>query len=164
MLKTTDIEPEAKRVAVAFQVTNLRIRQHFSNMFTYTGLSDEDYIVWNFLRETGQLIIIRFGKQYPRCVVHRFSQGILLGQWQCVPHPLFDERMARGLYRLGLDDEDVLAKLNHPFSAHEQLELRDSMPRKYWPQKWLSDPRGQFDSLSSTSYHSPHGKIENYQP
>lgn len=142
MVKATDIEPEAKRVAVAFQVTNFRIRQFSSNTFEGIGLSGEDYVVWTFLRETGQLIMIRFGKQYPRCVVHRFSQGVVLDRWRCVSHPLFAEKMARGLYRLGFDDEDALAQLNHPLSAHEQLELRDSMPRKYWPQKWLGETHG----------------------
>lgn len=48
-----------------------------------------------------------------------------------------DAVLARGLYRLGLD-EDVLSQLP-PLSADERAELRHSMPREFWPQKWLDE-------------------------
>ncbi len=44
--------------------------------------------------------------------------------------------MARGLYRLGFDEPAILAQLPQ-LSAHEKLELRLSMPREFWPQRWL---------------------------
>ncbi len=51
----------------------------------------------------------------------------------------YNEIMARGLYCLGFEDENILAELNHPLTSHEQLELRLSMPREFWPQKWLDE-------------------------
>lgn len=50
-----------------------------------------------------------------------------------------DKLLARGLYRLGFEDEDVLAKLNHPLSSHEKMELRLSLPREFWPKMWLAE-------------------------
>jgi hypothetical protein len=137
-----NIELEIKRVAVAFEVSRFRINRWCINMFQFNGYSGEDYIVWSFLKETEQLVYIRFGKESERCVVHRFSQSIVLDHWRCVPHFRFNEKMARGLYRLGFDDEGVLAKLNHPLTAHEQLELRNSMSPEFWPQRWLGETHG----------------------
>ncbi len=54
----------------------------------------------------------------------------------CLGNPSYNELMARGLYRLGLEDEVALSQLP-PLTAHEKLELRLSMPREFWPQKWL---------------------------
>ncbi len=42
------------------------------------------------------------------------------------------ERMARGLYRLGIDDEDIVTQFNYSLSAHEKLELRLSLSREFW--------------------------------
>ena len=61
-------------------------------------------------------------------------------QWDVYPlrHPHLDALMARGLYRLGFEDEGVLSQLP-PLSAHEKLEVRLSMPREFWPQKWRDE-------------------------
>jgi hypothetical protein len=44
-----------------------------------------------------------------------------------------------GLYRLGLDDENDPRATHCSLSAHEKLELRLSMPREFWPQKWIDE-------------------------
>ncbi|RYX80189.1 hypothetical protein EON83_29695 [bacterium] len=46
--------------------------------------------------------------------------------------------MVRGLHCLGYKDEEVLSQLP-PLTAHERMELRLSMPREFWPQKWLDE-------------------------
>jgi hypothetical protein len=70
--------------------------------------------------------------------VHNWDEEV---GWWLDPLPQFHEFIARGLYRLGIEDEDILSQLNHPFTAHEKLELRLSMPREFWPQKWLDEER-----------------------
>lgn len=46
--------------------------------------------------------------------------------------------MARGLYRLGVTNEEIICQLP-PLSAREKLGLRLSMPREFWPQKWIDE-------------------------
>lgn len=46
--------------------------------------------------------------------------------------------MSRGLYRLGVSDETLYSQLP-PLNTHEQLELRLSMPREFWPQMWIEE-------------------------
>lgn len=47
--------------------------------------------------------------------------------------------LACALFRLGLYDEDTCSELGATFSFHDELELRLSMPREFWPQKWLDE-------------------------
>ena len=47
--------------------------------------------------------------------------------------------MARGIHRLGIEEEYVWGQLNVIFTAHEKMELRLSMPREFWPQKWMDE-------------------------
>ncbi|RYX83330.1 hypothetical protein EON83_15010 [bacterium] len=51
---------------------------------------------------------------------------------------IHQSRMARGFYCLGIEDEGTCEQLP-PLSAHEKLELRLSLPREFWPQKWLDE-------------------------
>ena len=57
--------------------------------------------------------------------------------WNCEFHPVTSSLMFRGLYRMGFD-ESVLNQLP-ALTAHEKLELRLSMPREFWPRKWLEE-------------------------
>ncbi|RYX82402.1 hypothetical protein EON83_19510 [bacterium] len=59
--------------------------------------------------------------------------------WVTTPrlHHEYSELMSRALFCLGIDDEEVLSKLNHPLSAHDQIELRLNFPREFWPTTWL---------------------------
>lgn len=140
-----DVNFEARRVAVAFRLNRCRSIHGSNNTFQYRGNLSEHTMTWYYLRETGQLIIIRIGDQAERCVVHRFSGGVVLEHWRYVPHPWFDEQMARGLYCLGFEQESVFPQLNYSLTAHEKLELRLSMPHKFWPQNWLDEERKHID-------------------
>ncbi|RYX82154.1 hypothetical protein EON83_20770 [bacterium] len=64
-----------------------------------------------------------------------------LGQWHGHYRPGARVLMARGSYCLGIEEEQILAGYGEPYllSAHEKLELRLSMPREFWPQKWLDE-------------------------
>jgi hypothetical protein len=46
-----------------------------------------------------------------------------------------DEQGRIGGIPLNFEDESVLSQLP-PLTAHEKLELRLSLPREFWPQKW----------------------------
>lgn len=63
--------------------------------------------------------------------------------WEWMPHPQLNEPLARGLYCLAFDAEVISANLNYSLSAHEKLELRLSMPREFWPQKWLEEAQAK---------------------
>jgi hypothetical protein len=39
--------------------------------------------------------------------------------------------------RSPLSDAGKFVNLNYVFTAHEKLELRLSLPREFWPKKWL---------------------------
>ncbi len=61
-----------------------------------------------------------------------------------VAHP--DERViplepiVRALYQLGYDCSLLENQARRPpLTAHEKLELRLSMPREFWPKKWLEE-------------------------
>ncbi|RYX80949.1 hypothetical protein EON83_26435 [bacterium] len=47
--------------------------------------------------------------------------------------------MMVAIYKLGLDLEPLQRVFNLTLTYHEQLELRLSMPREFWPQKWLDE-------------------------
>ncbi|RYX80235.1 hypothetical protein EON83_29500 [bacterium] len=133
------IKRESYRIATAFGVKRIGIGRRFSNIFEFRGPFENDEMVWSFLKETGQLIGIRLGYK-ERCGVHRMKAGRVLNQWLCVRNSMFNEQMARGLYRFGFEDETIIDQL-HPLTAHEKLELRLSMPREFWPQKWLNEEK-----------------------
>ncbi len=69
----------------------------------------------------------------------------LQGQWEFTVNeeiPLSVAQLAaRGFYRLGLSNGDESSQLP-PLSSHEKLELRLSMPREFWPQKWIDEEEG----------------------
>ncbi len=48
------------------------------------------------------------------------------------------ELMARGLYCLCVENQNISDQLP-ALSAHEKLELRLSMSREFWPQKWFEE-------------------------
>ncbi|RYX82720.1 hypothetical protein EON83_18045 [bacterium] len=57
-------------------------------------------------------------------------------QWEFFSYLAYDHLIARAFYRLGFEDEIIFSTLPE-LSTHEKLELRLSMPREFWPQKWL---------------------------
>ena len=73
------------------------------------------------------------------CDIHtRGLESALFELLECRSSSTCISRMARGLYRFGFKDESVLSQLPE-LTDHEKLELRRSMPREFWPQKWLDE-------------------------
>ena len=132
------IEREARRVAAAFGIESFEIRDE--EVVAYVGLSSATQVCWNIDSRTNSFFYIEVGER--GCEVNfapNWSKPNAPEEWRFYPNPAFHEVMARGLYRLGFEDEGVLAELNHPLSAHEKLELRLSMPRELWPKTWLDE-------------------------
>ncbi|BCM92499.1 hypothetical protein IAD21_04379 [Abditibacteriota bacterium] len=136
-----DVERECERIAAAFGAT--------SWTEGYKSIPGDSYfdgsirgidVAWNIQWSNLQLTIVRAGKRDEEgewedwCDVQN-EGGI---QWRCDFNPEYSEFFARALYRLGIEDEYVLSQLPE-LSAHEKLELRLSMPREFWPQKWLDE-------------------------
>ncbi|RYX80951.1 hypothetical protein EON83_26445 [bacterium] len=48
-------------------------------------------------------------------------------------------RLLKAAYMMGYPIEVFNIELGLTLSYHEQLELRLSMPREFWPQKWLDE-------------------------
>lgn len=73
--------------------------------------------------------------------VYRDSSSSLV-RWEAYNFHIMEGRpkieMARGLYRLDFEDEDIFSQLP-ALSAHEKLELRLFLPREFWPQKWRDE-------------------------
>ncbi|BCM90160.1 hypothetical protein IAD21_02011 [Abditibacteriota bacterium] len=134
------IEWECKRVAAAFRVEQWEFVE--GPMRFHGGIARGiepllgALIHWDINRYTGTLtrleameleksqLLARLDLRFKRVNLYLWEGG--------------QEVMAQGLYCLGIDDEGVLAQLP-TLSAHEQLELRLSMSREFWPQKWLDE-------------------------
>lgn len=138
------VDWEERRVAAAFGVARW----------------ERDYTPWRTgLAPTGQVVQVEFCMESPtirRLMIGIYTQesgdlGDTCSVWIERKDPAqrtypsreinvcYNEIMARGLYRLGIEDEEWIAPLNHPLTAHEKLELRKTMPREFWPQKWLDE-------------------------
>ncbi len=127
------IEWEARRIATAFEVETLT-----KGMFSYRGFSHGILVTWRLGLQTGDLLRLTLYSDTLYCELFR-ELPHQDGQWMYRSYtPKLNELMVRGLYRLGFEDENVLAQLT-TFTAHEKLELRLSMPRELWPQKWLDE-------------------------
>jgi hypothetical protein len=138
----TAIEWEAQRVAAAFGVREWGEDVWFmhSTASHFVGSKAGLEVVWRINPE-GAAIYFRVGSgEIEDCIV-AWRQT----RWGITPsyvHGRYNEEMARGLFCLGYEDEDVFATLHISLSAHEQLELRLEMPREFWPLKWLEEIGG----------------------
>ncbi|RYF51008.1 MAG: hypothetical protein EOO38_04295 [Cytophagaceae bacterium] len=72
---------------------------------------------------------------------HLSSASALIDKGAGKGHALAPE-MARVLFKLG-HDLSFIEEHFDTLSAHEQMELRLSMPREFWPQKWLDEEATQ---------------------
>jgi hypothetical protein len=163
------IEWEARRVATAidadeyqlvdYEYAHVSPFKHVSYSATharYIGLWGKRKIGWLFVAEGDNLQDIRLvvlqHMKNSKCMVYRkaidaTNRELLWGPWDKLEtetsdsQMLFREHMVRTLYRLGIEmeDEQWLAPLNVSLSHHEKLELRLSMPREFWPKKWLDE-------------------------
>jgi hypothetical protein len=134
-----NVEREALRIAAAFEVSKWKRIDPRISGYTMEGFDRGDNrIEFYYLEGTERPRMIRVGDgdNYSCWDEEDDEEGGVLKNL-----PANDEILARGLYRLGLD-EDVLSQLP-PLSADEKMELRLSMPREFWPQKWLDEEAAQ---------------------
>jgi hypothetical protein len=126
------IEAQARRVAAAFGVETWELDP--GTDATYCGWSDNVlYVRWLIETFRPRVIFVAVSVRHDEN-----ETSLWLDEAQQIDFPSEGnlELMARGLYRLGIEDEGVLSQLP-PLSAHEKLELRLSLPREFWPEQWL---------------------------
>lgn len=129
------VEWEARRVAAAFGVKTFEVVLT-EWMRNYWGEAGNTRISWDIDARTNTFFSIQVGTG--GCEVN-FDLDAPKEGWWFFPNPIFHDLMARGLYRLGFEDEGVMRELKHPLTAHEKLELRLSLPREFWPKTWLDE-------------------------
>jgi hypothetical protein len=141
------MEWKARRVAAAFQVNNPTIgpwHEFTPKIIRVLDARDRGYEMMVWFYEDHTYFCFDEGKELSIIV----KEGVVT--------TIFDERtvkeeqegvpivplapIGRGFYKLGYDysllEERFRVQL---LSAHEKLELRLSMPREFWPQKWLEE-------------------------
>ncbi len=133
---SAEVEWEARRVAAAFGVEEWESTAAFddASWVEFDGCSASTAI-WCAILDDGTIEQISVGERPHSCLVE-MEEGRLEGITSEVE---YRELMARGLFRMGVDDPYILRTLNCPLSAHEKLELRVSLPREFWPKKWLDE-------------------------
>ncbi|BCM88449.1 hypothetical protein IAD21_00280 [Abditibacteriota bacterium] len=165
---SAEVEWEAKRVATAMSTNEFRLTRyeyahvspfkHVSYCATharYRSIWGQTKIGWTMVAQGTSLqdvrLVVLQDFQLGECLVYRraidSTQPKLGGPWAvfesstCNPTVILKEDMARTLYRLGIDieNEEWLVPLNVHLSTHEKLDLRLSMPREFWPKKWLEE-------------------------
>ena len=139
------IEWECRRMAAAFGVKEWQVDESPNQR---RGVGEAGLVVvWGIDFETARFIGVQINGP-GRKVSSIYDEGwidpgiTVQPFWNCSFSTATASFMARGLYCLGIEDEAVLAELNHPLTAHEKLELRLSMPREFWPQKWQGEANG----------------------
>ncbi len=139
------IEWEARRVATAFGVKEWQADESPNQR---RGVGEAGLVVvWGIDFETARFIGVQIngpGKKVSTIYDESWIDPDISVRpfWNCSFSTATAFFMARGLYRLGIEEEDALMKLNSPLTAHEQLELRLSMPREFWPKKWQNEANG----------------------
>ncbi|RYX82176.1 hypothetical protein EON83_20890 [bacterium] len=134
------IDREARRIAAAFELETFELNEEDDEQMIYVGNLDTVRVGWNIDARTNTFVVIWAGNvEDGECLIHTewYPEG---KEWRLSPMPEFHSIMARGLYRLGFEDESVFSQLP-ALSAHEKLELRLSMPREFWPKIWLNEER-----------------------
>ncbi len=156
VLSHEQIEWEARRVAAAFGFEH-PVRSdpdhrfymvHAMNvhmMWLHQGPGCHLHKLWLCKTTFSQDSALEY--EQPRMVSSYDGRKWHLGDYQQDTHDT-DGHLARGLYRLGFEDESILSQLP-ALSAHEKLELRLSMPREFWPQKWLDEETPAHSTSSS---------------
>ncbi|BCM89382.1 hypothetical protein IAD21_01228 [Abditibacteriota bacterium] len=134
-----EIEREARRLVAAFGIADWKpMPTLFASWVVHFEIKiKETFIEWAFLTAGSHLSFLYVGQrkdEYEGCYLRRSEDG----DWLYRPDRHYNELMARGLYRFGFEDEAVLAVLP-TLSMHEKLEARLSLPREFWPQKWLDE-------------------------
>ncbi|RYX84670.1 hypothetical protein EON83_08515 [bacterium] len=129
---TNTVDFEIQRVAAAFGVKSFTTHRTVTSVH-YEGWLGDTLVTWRLGDPNARVTNICVGTR-SYCGVFRKRD-----RWEWESGQEGHEQMARGLYCLGFEDEDVLAQLNRPLSMHEKIELRLSMPREFWPKKWCDE-------------------------
>lgn len=144
------IEREAQRVAAAFGVDKWEVTWCYE-WWEFIGVGyGQELVRWTIEISSACWIGSEVGPKEVEVSDrelwqhHRSSCQIVRDSdepdvWECNPLMPFNKLMARAFYRLGFENEDVLAQLNYPLTAHEKLELRLSIPREFWPKTWIDE-------------------------
>lgn len=147
------LEWESRRVATAFGVKEFTRSSYNATTIDFSALY-QDLKLWWSLDSRPEKTTLRVIDIKGSSGSGRFCQVSLLDvlgnsqekdRWMFYSQGGVDDLMARVLYRLGFDDEKVLSRLPE-LTGHEKLELRFSMPREFWPQKWIEEA-GQSGTL-----------------
>ncbi|RYX80737.1 hypothetical protein EON83_27290 [bacterium] len=141
-------EWEARRVAAAFGMEDYqKLPQYQGVYFVFCGGVEVWWnIDWISSDSTATISNVTIGADKdPGCQITDFGFGWEFFQFQNSP-PHYRGMMAKALYCLGIENETVLHKLNAPLTLHEKLELRLSLPREFWPQKWF-DEDGEWSGI-----------------
>lgn len=147
------VEWEARRVAAAFGIEEWdECEYRFDGLYLQCTAEREGVrIRCGVATRTGKMTTLDIeesGSSQNACKIRRHKEENKVF-WSCSAQPKFHNGnlLACGLYRLGIEDADVCAMLNHPLSTHEKMELRLSMPREFWPQKWRDAENAEVGSL-----------------
>lgn len=154
-----DWDWEVRRVAAVFGAKDkpkMSIGGPFVSADACFG-PNEDYLEWKFIRPIGSVLIpywiyLKVAQKsddgvnwadkddWPSYSQINYFQS--RGVWYREAFGEFQDKMShslvRGLYCLGFEDS-VINIVNYPLTSHEKLELRLSLPREFWPQKWLDE-------------------------
>jgi hypothetical protein len=155
---------KADQVAVAFGLTNWQHMQSGGNDHYFDTLQSDFATVGHFGGPCEEFFFSVVGEvkigwwMSPNMRPFEISVQIKKGKESTVAQLSYDQStskyellsvgaiaeaqnlMARGLYRLGFEDEAISSQLP-PLTNHEKLELRVSMPREFWPRTWLDEEK-----------------------
>ncbi len=132
-----NLEWEMRRIAAAFGMPNcesgMQMVHNNGHIFFFKSelsleVHSHDYVIDTL--QVGR-------RQGEYCEVWRNDDT---NDWCIVGEPQnMCNLMARALYCLGFEDEEVFAELKCSLSAHDKMEFRLSMPHDFWPQKWQDE-------------------------
>ena len=128
---TNTLEWEVQRIATAFGVDEVTMVRRIWGVH-YEGLCGDVPVTWEIGDPNARVKNIYAGD--------RSYCGVFLskGQWEFEPGQEGHEQIARGIYCLGIEKDEIWEHLP-ALTAHDKLELRLSMPREFWPQKWIDE-------------------------
>ncbi|RYF52072.1 MAG: hypothetical protein EOO38_01430 [Cytophagaceae bacterium] len=141
------VQWEARRVAAAFGVESFTASGGHATLTNFYASEGEVSLWWalDSRREKTMLRVLDITTGNQRCQV---SVTKVLGnvneedKWVLIDQGVLREEMAGWLYCLGFDDENVLSRLP-ALTMHEKMELRLSISREFWSQKWRDEEATQ---------------------